>query len=175
MTVTTISFRDTWRFESPDTNFNTINVDGLSGSDGIIRLNGANILTYISSVSSLQSDLIISISSTLDNFLTIYQADSAIFNNTTISFNASSPIWNDILTTVQSNSATTWNYQGTDLKELTANYATISGASFTTGITTNTISISTHMGMTNDKKVILMDADGNSFEAFLRSGILTID
>lgn len=30
--------------------------------------------------------------------------------------------WDDALTTVQTNSATTWNYQGTDIKALTGNW-----------------------------------------------------
>jgi hypothetical protein len=44
-----------------------------------------------------------------------------------------SNLWNSAYTTVQSNSATTWNYQGTDLKDLSANwqstYSTVSSLS----------------------------------------------
>ncbi len=33
-----------------------------------------------------------------------------------------SPKWNSVYSTVQSNSSTNWNYQGTDLKDLSANW-----------------------------------------------------
>ncbi|CAB5226289.1 hypothetical protein UFOVP760_68 [uncultured Caudovirales phage] len=48
-------------------------------------------------------------------------------NNTIWSANGNSNNWNSAYTTVQSNSATNWNYQGTDIKALTGNWQSTFG------------------------------------------------
>ena len=47
--ITTITDRDTWFFRS-STWFNQIHVDGLSGTDGAIYLNGVNLYNILSYV-----------------------------------------------------------------------------------------------------------------------------
>jgi len=68
MSNTTISYNDTWQFEAP-VNFNTVNIDGLSGNDGILLLNGQNIGWSISSLSSNFTSLSI-LSAGFDNLST---------------------------------------------------------------------------------------------------------
>lgn len=67
--------------------------------------------------------------------------------------------------------STSWSSAYTSL----SNYAHLSGASFTSTITASAISIDTHIGYTNTKRIVLMDEDGDSFMVYLRGGVLTID
>lgn len=313
--VTTINDRDTWFFRS-STWFNQIHVDGLSGNDGAIFLNGQNLFIQLSSNTNTLS-AIQGLSGNWESTFSIVQANSALWeesqdisqlsasvieigsvsanwnsayttvqtnssttwlgdsavdslvHNTSSSWNiaytnltsnsaaylssvdislliATSANWDSVYTTVQTNSSIIWNYQGTDIKELSANwqlaytnlisnsaaylssidislisttsgswdsvfttvqlnstttwlgdsavdsivrsnsgnwnsayinisnYAPLSGATFTNPITTSAINIDGHLGYTHSKKIILMDEDGNSYEFYLRGGILTI-
>lgn len=120
--ITTITDRDTWFFRS-STWFNQIHVDGLSGSDGAIFLNGQNIYEQISGNTALLST-IQEITSSLSSVFSTVQTNSALWDEstditylsgridsniesiTTISFISGN--WNSVFSTVQLNSATTW-------------------------------------------------------------------
>ena len=56
------------------------------------------------------------------NGYTVTSSNSANWNNAYTVTSSSSANWNSAYSTVQANSATTWNYQGADLKALSANW-----------------------------------------------------
>jgi hypothetical protein len=58
-------------------------------------------------------------------FTNLASNSAAYLSSIDLSFLSVSANWNSVYSTVQSNSATTWNYQGTDLKALTGNYSSV--------------------------------------------------
>lgn len=134
--ITTISDRDTWFFRS-STWFNRIYVNGLSGNDGAIYLNGVNLYGTLSSNANLISGLQ-SLSGNWEDTYTIMMQNSAdwISAYTTVLANSASweestdisylsgridsntnditniglisANWNSTYTTVNTNSSTTW-------------------------------------------------------------------
>lgn len=70
-------------------------------------------------VNSVSSQLVLN--TDFNNYKTSVASSTATLLPTTIYQNASGN-WQSAYTTVQNNSATTWNYQGTDLKDLSANW-----------------------------------------------------
>lgn len=134
--ITTITDRDTWFFRS-STWFNQIHVDGLSGNDGAIYLNGVNLYGTLSSnanlISGLQSlsgnwedtyTIMMHNSANWDSVYTTVLANSASWEESTdISYLSGridentnditnignvSANWNSTYTTVNTNSSTTW-------------------------------------------------------------------
>jgi hypothetical protein len=184
---TVISDRDLWFFRSV-THFNQIFVNGLSGN-GIIWLNGIDISTLFNQSSSD----IITINSFLQSnssiWITNYSTTNTLSASWSSAYNTTNSLsgdWNSTYTTVNANSAI-WTIGGIPppLSAVTSAGATTTDTLYLSNVnieTLNTsvinatgINIDTHAGATRGRKVILMDEDGNSFEVYLRSGILTID
>lgn len=140
--TTYVSDKDRWIFES-DVNFKSIYVDGLSGVDGHIYLNGQDIFVFVTSalevaqdvfstvsansadwvkvgeISSLSSD-IYALSAQLDDVYTTVYLNSAIWNLTgggsvdLTEVAAMSGYWNETYATVSANSAV-WNLTASDI------------------------------------------------------------
>lgn len=147
-----IFIKDPYIFQSP-TRFNKIVVNGVLGTDGSIELNGSTITSwpsgaggvvtwgditgYISDNATLQSALdakynglptqtgnagkFLTTNGTIESWDTIsagdINVDSIVHNN--------SGNWDSVYLTVQNNSASLWNYQGTDIKSLTSNWENV--------------------------------------------------
>lgn len=98
MINTTISPKDLWKFESI-VNFNSINIDGLSGSDGILYLNNINILSILSSISSDLVTYSDSISGNLEILSDYIGSVSGNWENTYILVSTLSSAWGTLTAT----------------------------------------------------------------------------
>jgi hypothetical protein len=137
MINTLITKNDIWKFESP-VNFNTINVDGLYGTDGIIYLNGINLFTILSTISGNAQSSIDVLSSNLIDLYTIYAGTSGNFQNTYTIVSLNSSNWDNVYTIVQNNS-TSWE-ESTDISNLSSNLYALSSFTLSELIsTTNNI------------------------------------
>ena len=155
---TTITDRDWWFFRSP-TYFNQIFVNGLTGGDGRIVLNGQDLYSMLSGLSG-----------SYDDIYTYIQTTSAIWFSTYTTVNTYSSIWMPVIPDL--NAVTTIGASTTNTLYLSNAYMNdlITGSVATSGITINN-----HIGATNTLRVVLMDENGNSFLVNLRGGVLTFD
>ena len=211
--TTTIASNDSWFFRST-AHFNQICVNGLSGTDGVIFLNGVNLAGLLSSSSVTLSSLQ-GLSGNWEATYALVQANSALWEESTdiaylssvidtnaLNITSISSNLGDVFTTVQTNSSTTWladsavdllvHTSSGNWNEAFATTNTLSSI-WQTAVQPNTdvtfnnltvsslvlmesgVSISTHVGATSLKRIILMDEDGDSTMYCLRGGIITYD
>ena len=178
---TIISDKDYWFFRSP-VHVRELFVNGLSGTDGVIWLNGVDITSIIFAASS-SSMLVQETSGTWMSTYATVNTLSGNWNSVYATTNVLSSNWDSAYSTVCASSAI-WSTSH-PLSDVTAIGATTTDTVYlsnvnaaalqTTFITTTGISIDTHVGVTKARKIILMDEDGNSFEVYLRGGVLTVD
>jgi len=170
---TTISEKDWWFFRSP-TNFNQIYVNGISSANcvsiGRIILNGVDITTQFAVPTAMN---------------TLITTSSGAWNSTYSTVSTLSAEWTSSYTVVAANSAF-WSQTTTPpLSVITAMGAsttdtlylsTVNAASIQVpSITTSGVNVGQHVGITNSRRVVLMDEDGNSFMVNIRGGVLTFD
>ncbi len=79
-------------------------------------------LISLSALSSLNADDLFYVSTSLSADGAATPATIASFVASATNLTSLSSNWNSVYNTVSSNSATTWNYQGTDVKALTSNW-----------------------------------------------------
>ena len=120
---------------------------------------------YLTSVDLSNYALVSSVNNELSNYTPLSTFEQTSGAYTIVQLNSS--IWNNTYTTVNQNSATTWNYQGTDIKALTANWESTynsyysTSASFLTSVDLTQYTLtSTVNTLTSELKTQIIDLSG---------------